>query len=163
MADSALPSTNNRHIVLTSHPRSGGLKPSKVDWGAADAATRGPVIGTVTDPARRNAIGAHSGSYALYRALAVASGSLDALHVPDLTNTAPATLIGPHPQWADPTRIVSLDPYGHLVGEAFAGLLAEGIDIRPTIAITKARLTVPELLGRTSAHGLKADGRVVLE
>jgi len=95
MADSALTSTNNRHIVLTSHPRSGGSKPSEVRWGAVDAESRGPVIGTVTDPARRNAIGAHSGSYALYRALAVASGSLDALHVPDLTNTAPATLIGP--------------------------------------------------------------------
>ncbi|MGI9449408.1 MAG: GTP cyclohydrolase II [Geminicoccaceae bacterium] len=163
MAEGVLPSTNSRHIVLTSHPRSGGLKPSKVDWGAADAGTRGPVIGTVTDPARRNAIGAHSGSYALYRALAVASGSLDALHVPDLTNTAPATLIGPHPQWADPARIVSLDPYGHMVGEAFADLLVDGVDIRPTIAVTKARLTVPELLGKKSELGLEADGRVVLE
>lgn len=162
MADSALSNMpNNRHIVLTSHPRSGGLKPPKVNWGAVDAGSRGPVIGTVTDPARRNAIGAHAGSYALYRALAVASGSLDALHKPDLTNTAPATLIGPHPQWADPTRIVSLDPHGHLVGEAFADLLAEGVDIRPTIAITKARLTVPELCDGT--FELKADGRVVLE
>ncbi len=164
MADSALSNTiNNRHIVLTSHPRSGGPKPSKVHWGAADAKSRGPVIGTVTDPARRNAIGAHAGSYALYRALAVASGSLDALHKPDLTDTAPATLIGPYPQWADPTRIVSLDPYGHLVGEAFADDLAEGIDVRPTIAVTKARLTVPELHDRAADFGLKADGRVLLE
>ena len=82
---------------------------------------------------------------------------------PDLTNTAPATLIGPHPQWADPSRIVSLDPYGHLVGEAFADLLADGIDIRPTIAVTKARLTVPELRDGMAQLGIAADGRVVLE
>jgi GTP cyclohydrolase II len=164
MADSVLStSQNSRHITLTSHPRSGSLKAPKIDWGAADAKTRGPVICTVADPARRNAIGAHSGSYALYRALAVASGSLDALHRPDLTDTAPAAVIGPHPQWSDPARIVSLDPYGHMVGEAFAEVLAEGIDIRPTIAITKARLTVPELRDLATGSGLKADGRVLLE
>ena len=55
-------------------------------------------------------IGAHAGAYALYRALAIAAGSLNALHRPDLSNTAPAEPIGPHPQWADPARIVSLDP-----------------------------------------------------
>ena len=163
VADSALSnSTSNRHIVLTSHPRSGGTKPSSIQWGAADASHRGPVIGTVTDPVRRNAIGAHSGSYALYRALAVASGSLDALHKPDLTNTAPAAQIGPHPQWADPKRIVSLDPFGHMIGEVFADALAEGTDIRPTIAITKARLTVPELHENAADFNLKPDGRVLL-
>jgi hypothetical protein len=63
MADSALSNMqNSRHIVLTSHPRSGGPKPPQINWGAADAKTRGPVIGTVANPARRNAIGAHSGS-----------------------------------------------------------------------------------------------------
>ncbi len=164
MAGSASPNTiSNRHIVLTSHPRSGSMKPLPIHWGAGDANTRGPVIGTVTDPVRRNAIGAHAGSYALYRALAVAAGNLDALHRPDLTNTAPAALIGPHPQWADPKRIVSLDPYGHLVGEVFAEALAHGVDIRPTIAITKARLTVPELHSRSADNGLRADGRVLLD
>ena len=43
------------------------------------------------------------------------------------------------------SRIVALDPYGHVVGEAFAKQLADGWDIRPTIAVTRARLTVPEL------------------
>lgn len=163
MVDIGLSNANMpRHIVLNSHPRSGGARPSAIAWGAGNPASRGPVIGTVTDPAQRNAIGAHSGSYALYRALAVASGSLDALHKPDLTNTAPAIAIGPHPQWADPTRIVSLDPYGHLVGEAFADRIGAGIDIRPTIAITKARLTVPELHDLSASQRLKADGRVLL-
>ena len=86
-----------RHITLTSHPRPARTKVPKIAWGAANPAARGPVIGTLADAGRRNVIGAHSGSYALYRALAVAAGSLDALHRPDLTNTAPAMAIGPHP------------------------------------------------------------------
>lgn len=162
MADSAL-SNSYRHIVLNSHPRSGGQKPPAIAWGATDPKSRGPVVGTVSDASRRNAIGAHSGGYALYRALAVASGSLNALHKPDLTNTAPAVTVGPHPQWADPARIVSLDPYGHLVGDVFADELEAGIDIRPTIAITKARLTVPEFSDIMTEGGLRADGRVLLE
>jgi GTP cyclohydrolase II len=150
-----------RHITLTSHPRAGRPKPAKIVWGAATAAARGPLIGTFSDPSRRNVIGAHSGSYALYRALAVAAGSLDALHRPDLTNTAPAMALGPHPQWADPGKIVSLDPWGHIVGEAFASQLAEGADIRPTIAVTRARLTVPELKHAVRFEQLQPDDRIV--
>jgi GTP cyclohydrolase II len=150
-----------RHIVLTSHPRAGRAKQPKVSWGAASAAARGPIIGTLSDPSKRNVIGAHAGSYALYRALAIAAGSLNALHRPDLSNTAPTEPIGPHPQWSDPSKIVSLDPWGHLVGEAFAQQLAEGWDIRPTIAVTKARLTVPELKHAMRLDKLEPDGRVV--
>jgi GTP cyclohydrolase II len=91
----------------------------------------------------------------------VASGSLNALHRPDLSNTAPAERIGPHPQWEGSARIVSLDPYGHLVGEAFATQLADGFDIRPTIAVTKARLTVPELKHAIRLDQLAPDDRVV--
>jgi GTP cyclohydrolase II len=162
MADHAVSPKNPRHIVLTSHPRPGGSKPPKIVWGAADPAVRGPVVGTLTESAQRNAIGAHAGGYAVYRALAVAAGSLDALHRADLTNTAPAADIGPHPQWAEPARIVSLDPFGHLVGEVFKEALAGGLDIRPTIAITKARLTVPELRDALKDGRMTADGRVVL-
>ncbi len=144
-----------RHITLTSHPRPGRSKPPPIRWGAATPAARGPVIGTLGNPSRRNVIGAHSGSYALYRALAIAAGSLDALHRPDLTNTAPAEPIGPHAPWADPAKIVSLDPWGHIVGEAFAEQLAQGWDIRPTIAVTKARLTVPELQHAVRLRGAR--------
>ncbi|MEE8188354.1 MAG: GTP cyclohydrolase II [Kiloniellales bacterium] len=151
-----------KHIVLTSHPR-GGDKRNPINWGAADPRERGPVIGSLTDPAKRNVIGAHSGSYALYRALAIAAGSLSPLHKPDLTDTAPITPIGPHPQWSDPDKIVSLDPYGHVAGEVFKDLIAEGLDIRPTIAVTKARLTVPEFKAEMSAGRLVPDGKIVLE
>jgi GTP cyclohydrolase II len=159
-----MPDTDGRkrHIVLTSHP-SGHHKPHPIVWGTEDPRERGPVIGSVSDTNRRNAIGAHSGSYALYRALAVAAGSLSPLHRPDLTNTAPATRLGPHPQWFDPDRIVSLDPWGHLVGEVFADTIADGADVRPTIAATKARLTVPELTQEIAAGRLTPDGEILLE
>ena len=152
---------SRRHIVLTSHPRPNRPKPPRINWGAASPRERGPVIGTLSDPARRNVIGAHSGSYALYRALAVAAGSLDSMHRPDLTNTSPAAAIGPHPQWSEPGRIVSLDPWGHLVGEAFQEQLRDGWDIRPSIAVTKARLTVPELRDALRSGAIRADGAVV--
>ena len=82
------------HIVLHSHPNV-GAKPVAISWGASSAAERGPVLGTLGQISRRNVIGTHSGSYAIYRALAVASGQLDPLHKPDLTHTAPTVSIGP--------------------------------------------------------------------
>jgi GTP cyclohydrolase II len=148
-----------KHIVLSSHPGPGKQVP--IHWGAASPAERGPVIATLTKPEARNAIGTHSGSYAVYRALAVAAGSLDREHVPDLTDTAPAETIGPFPQWADPAKIVSLDPYGHRVAEVFAAQIAQGLDIRPTIAVTKAHINMPELKDAIAAGRLTPDGTVL--
>ncbi len=152
----------SKHIVLTSHP-GGGQKPVPITWASADPKARGPVIGSLTNPGQRNVIGAHAGSYALYRALAIAAGSLDPLHKADLTNTAPTETIGPHPQWSDADKIVSLDPFGHLAGEVFKDLIDQGQDIRPTIAVTRARLTVPEMKELLRSERLKPDGRVLLE
>ena len=150
------------HIKLTSHPSRRDVA-SPLAWGAPSAQARGPVAGAVNDGPRRNVIGAHSGSYALYRALAVAAGTLDPVHVPDLTDTAPAARIGPHPQWADASKIVSLDPYGHMVSEVFAEQLAAGLDIRPTIAVTKARVNLPEIKDAMRKGRLTADGDLLTE
>ncbi|MGC4059863.1 MAG: GTP cyclohydrolase II [Aquabacterium sp.] len=151
------------HIVLTSHParRTGADSLPGVQWGAATAAERGPLIGSVANPGARNVIGTHSGAYSVYRALAVASGALDRDHKPDLTNTTPAESIGPHPQWADPGKIVSLDPWGHLVASAFKDQIAAGADIRPTIAITKAHINMPELMGAIASGRLVPDGDIL--
>ena len=154
-----LMSTNRSgHIRLTSHPghRSPGRYPLR--WGAA-ARERGPIIGTVTSPNDRNVIGAHGGSYALYRALAVSSGALNPIARPDLTNTAPVVDIGPFPQWSEPGRIVSLDPWGHRVAQDFAEEIGSGLDLRPSIAVTKARLTIPEFASK--AWGVETDGEIV--
>jgi GTP cyclohydrolase II len=154
-------STNrDGHIRLTSHPGHGAPGRYPLTWAAASAHERGPVVGTVTSPGDRNAIGAHGGSYSLYRALAVSSGAMNPIARPDLTNTSPVIDIGPFPQWSEPGRIVSLDPFGHRVAQDFRQEIAQGLDIRPTIAITKARLTIPEFAGT----GLvEADGEIVRE
>ena len=58
---------------------------------------------------------------------------------------------------------MSLDPWGHLVGEVFAEHISAGIDIRPTIAITRAQITTPELRPLLAAGTLRADGNVLLD
>ncbi|MGP8121633.1 MAG: GTP cyclohydrolase II [Xanthobacteraceae bacterium] len=156
-------SRSNRtdHIRLTSHPVHGGKLAFPIHWDAASARARGPVIGTVSRPADRNVIGTHGGSYAIYRALAVSSGALDPIRRPDLTNTHPAATIGPFPQWSEPAKIVALDPWGHLVAENFGAEIAAGTDIRPSIAVTRARLDLPELQAAVAAGRLSADGTVM--
>jgi len=148
-----------RHIRLTSH--TGGFGALPIVWGAATAAERGPVVGTTTKRSHRNVIGTHSGSYSVYRALAVAAGALSREHKADLTNTSPTDVIGPYPQWREPGKIVSLDPWGALVADVFSAELAAGYDIRPTVAVTKAHVILPEVLEGLLAGRLKADGKVL--
>ncbi len=155
----AVPKRN--HIVLTSHPSRSASNPLPIHWGESDPLKRGPIVGTLIDPAHRNVIGTHSGSYSVYRALAVASGALQASHRADLSNTAPVVPIGPHPSWADANRIVSLDPFGAMVGEAYASLYEQGYDIRPTIAITKAHINMPELQDAVVKGRLSVDGQIL--
>ncbi|HEY1980851.1 MAG TPA: GTP cyclohydrolase II [Xanthobacteraceae bacterium] len=154
-------SNRTEHIRITSHPEPGAKPRFPIYWGAPTAHERGPIIGTVSRQGDRNAIGSHGGSYALYRALAVSSGALDPIRRPDLTNTYPAVKIGPFAQWSEPQKIVSLDPWGHLVAEAFKKEIAEGVDIRPSIAVTKARLDLHEMQSAVAAGRLKADGDLV--
>ena len=154
-------SNRTDHIRLTSHPGPGAKIRFPITWGAATARERGPIVGTVSRPQERNVIGSHGGSYAVYRALAVSSGALDPIRRPDLTNTHPAVTIGPFPQWTDAERIVSLDPWGHLVADNFGAEIAEGSDIRPSIAVTKARLDLPELQTALAAGRLKTDNNTV--
>ena len=151
------------HIRLNSHPGAGTVSRFPIEWGAPTAKERGPVIGTVNSGSDRNAIGAHGGAYSVYRALAVSSGAMRANNRPDLTNTSPTTPMGPFPQWSDASKIVSLDPWGARVAEDFAGELAEGVDIRPTIAVTRARLQLGEIGEAIAAGRLKADGQIVHE
>jgi GTP cyclohydrolase II len=153
--------TSPGHIRLTSHS-SGGKPPAfPINWGAPTAIERGPVIGSIAAGANRNVIGAHGGAYSIYRALAVSSGTLKAGVKPDLTDTNPVIDIGPHPQWTGREKIVSLDPWGHRITEDFREQIASGIDIRPTIAITKARLTLPEVREAIAAGRIVQDGVVV--
>ena len=149
------------HIRLTSHPVEDAYGALPLRWGAADPGQRGPVVGSTANRSQRNVIGTHSGSYGVYRALAVAAGALLRGHRPDLTNTMPTDPIGPYPQWGDPAKIVAMDPFGAIVAAAFKDEIAQGYDIRPTIAVTKAHIDMPEVREAVAAGRLQADGRIL--
>jgi len=159
----AEPAAGPRHIRLTSHPGQGAGGAPVIQWGAADPLVRGPVVGTTTSRAHRNVVGTHSGSYGVYRALAVAAGNLTRSHRADLTDTAPTDVVGPHPAWRDPHKIVSLDPWGAAVADVFAEHMAQGYDIRPTIAVTQAHVHLPEIKQAIAFQRLKPDGKILLD
>jgi hypothetical protein len=152
-------------IILTSYPGQAGVDPLPMEWGAKDPAVRGPVVvsrhpNTIR---KRNAIGAHGGSYSIYNALAVASKNLDITHKPDFTNTEPAAKIGPFPQWSDKKKIVAMDPYGHLAPWLYKDIMdKDDVEIRPTIAITKAHMKVPELEESVRKGRLVPDGKICI-
>ena len=150
------------HVVLTSHSEAIFKKTLPIKWGAKNPMERGPVIGTISDMADRNAIGTHSGSYTVYRALSIASGEFHKDHRPDLTNTNATCSIGPYESWYDSEKMVSVDPWGANINESFKDYLKEGHNITPTIAVTQAQIFVPEI-AEAIAHGrLKPDGKVLL-
>ncbi|QUC19409.1 uncharacterized protein UV8b_03650 [Ustilaginoidea virens] len=149
-------------IVLTTYPKQTGISPLAMDWGNVDPLRRGPVVVSRSPSTirRRNGPG---GSYSVYYALAVASKELDADHRPDFTNTEPAAQIGPFPQWSDPRKIVAMDPWGHAAPWVFKDIMEkERIDLRPTIAITKAHMRLPELEDSVKSGRLIPDGKVCI-
>ena len=151
------------HIRLTSHPGQGAGGAPMLRWGVADPQQRGPVVGSTTNRSQRNVIGTHSGSYGVYRALAVAAGNLTRRHRADLTNTAPTDAVGPHPTWGDAQKMVSIDPWGASVQAVFAEQLALGYDIRPTIAITQAHIHLPEIKQALAFGRLQVDGKLLFD
>lgn len=149
------------HIRITSHPGAALASRFPITWGAPSAAERGPVVAGSNAGTDRNAIGAHGGAYSVYRALAISAGAMNPLIRPDLTDTHPVVDVGPHKQWGDPKQIVSIDPWGHRVAQDFGKEIGQGVDIRPTIAITKARLTLPEIAMAVEAGRIKIDGKIL--
>lgn len=132
-----------------------------INWGAANPHVRGPVVAGLDAGQARNAIGVHAGSFAPYQALAVATGTLSPHHRPDLTGAQPSVAIGPFGPWADPAKIVTLDPWGHRVAEVFAAERQAGLDIRPSIAVCDGRLRMGEINDAVDLGRLRADGRVL--
>ncbi|KAI8848091.1 GTP cyclohydrolase N terminal-domain-containing protein [Chytridium lagenaria] len=163
-ASSSLAPLYNHRIILTTYPGQVGINPIPLNWGHPDPHIRGPIVASrnPTSLKVRNAIGAHGGSYSVYRALAIAIRDLEASHKPNLRNTEPVVKIGPHPSWGDPNRIVSMDPWGHAVADVYEKYLKDGTDIRPTIAITKAHMKLVEIETLVKAKKLKVDGKIVV-
>ena len=135
-------------IKLTTHPDQFGVDPEPLHWDARDPVKRGPVVATVSKPGKRNAVGAHGGTYSVYRAIALAAQAASPNFRPDFTNTLPPEQIGPHESWFVPGQICSLDPWGHVVQHVFEDRIKSGdLDVRPTIAVTKSHLDVLEVQG----------------
>ncbi|KJA16347.1 hypothetical protein HYPSUDRAFT_47456 [Hypholoma sublateritium FD-334 SS-4] len=151
-------------VNLTTYPDQHGITPVPLNWGAVTAAARGPAICSRLPSTikARNAIGAHSGSYSIYRALSIAMGTLNPSHKPDYSHTQPPFDIPPNPAWADPAQIVSLDPWGHLIPSVFAKEIEAGLDVRPSIAVTKAHLKMSELDDAARRGDLEVDGSIVM-
>ena len=125
-------------IILTSYPGQAGVDPLPMECGTRQPQVRGPVVVSRSGSSirRRNAIGAHGGSYSIYYALAVASHQLDTDHRADYTNTEPAADIGPFKAWSDPKKIVAMDPLGHLAPWLFKDIITnDGVEIRPTMIL----------------------------
>ncbi|KAF6840791.1 GTP cyclohydrolase II [Colletotrichum musicola] len=149
-------------IILTTYPKQIGINPLSLKWGEAEPHRRGPVVvsRSSTTIGRRNGFLSSGGSYSIYYALAVASKQLDLEHRPDFTNTEPAAKIGPFPQWGDHKKIVAMDPWGHLAPWLFKDTIErDNVDIRPTIAITKAHMKLEESV---KSGRLVPDGKVCL-
>ncbi|KAK5706754.1 Uracil-regulated protein 1 [Elasticomyces elasticus] len=157
--------TAGSKIVITTHPGQAGVDPLPMDWGNIDPQKRGPVVVSraASTFRRRNAIGAHGGSYSIYYALAVASQQLNTDHKPDYTNTEPAAPLGPFPSWGDRKKIVAMDPYGHMAPWLYTDIIRDqDVEIRPTIAITRAHMKVPELEEAVRLGRLKPDGKICI-
>jgi GTP cyclohydrolase II len=151
------------HVILATHSNLRYPESPVLQWGNANPDSRGPVIASQTNPRARNAIGTHSGSYTVYRALSIASGKFPNSHRPDLHNTESPVTIGPHDAWMDPTKIVTLDPWGLDPQIHFKSWFERDFDVRPSIAVTQAHLQIPEIHEAIRAGRLKTDGKIILE
>ncbi|KAJ9128034.1 hypothetical protein QFC24_000325 [Naganishia onofrii] len=159
-----------KRAVLTTYPNTFGIAPFPLQWGAETPQSRGPIICSriPTSLPLRNAIGAHSGSYSIYRALSIAMKLLPSDWRPDLKDTEPPFQIGPHEAWTGKDKnglpkIVSLDPWGALSQEIWAKEFQDGIDIRPTISQTKAHIKIQEIDELYKSGTLKIDGNIVIK
>ncbi|KAL4920654.1 GTP cyclohydrolase N terminal-domain-containing protein [Aspergillus aurantiobrunneus] len=155
----------SKHIVLTTYPGQSGIDPVPLEWGAPDATSRGPVVVSRSGAflKRRNAIGAHGGSYSIYNALAIAAGDLDPDFRPNFVNTEPTFDFLWQSSWADKTKIVSIDPYGHDVVKYFRDEINAGWDIRPTMAVTRANMKLAEIGEAVRDGHLEVDGSIVVD
>jgi hypothetical protein len=91
-------------------------------------------------------------------------GSLSPTHKPDYSMTEPPVDIPPNKAWFDSSKIVSFDPWGHLVPQVFRKEIEElGLDIRPSIAVTKAHIKLSEIDEASRKGTIPIDGKIVLK
>lgn len=149
---------------MTTYPGQSVVDPVPLNWGAADPKERGPVLVSRSGETlkKRNAMGAHGGSYSVYNALAIAAGDLESDFRPNFKNTQPTFDFAQQSAWGDKTKIVSMDPFGHDIVRHFSNHIDAGLDVRPTIAITRATMRIAEFSEAVREGRVKVDGDIVL-
>ncbi|KAJ5709937.1 hypothetical protein N7493_009529 [Penicillium malachiteum] len=157
-------SRHGERIILTTYPGQSVVNPIPLEWGKINPEERGPVLVSRNKKtiARRNAIGAHGGSYSIYNALAIAAGDLPPDFKPSFENTQPIFNFPPQEAWGDKTKIVAMDPFGHDTVKHFKKHLDDGIDVRPTIAVTRATMRLAEITDSIREGRLQVDGDIVI-
>ncbi|QLG73900.1 hypothetical protein HG535_0F04120 [Zygotorulaspora mrakii] len=150
-------------ITLTTYPEDS--TPIALSWGESSPEERGPIVASRDREGlvKHNAIGAHSGSYCVYHALAIGSKQLKKDHVADYTNAQPAFSVPEQKTWYNKEDIIAMDPFGHLTPVLYDEVSkSENVEVRPTIAITKAHMQLFELKDAVEQGRLKVDGKVVI-
>lgn len=149
-----------KHIA---YPDKTDITPIPLKWASPDPLERGPIIASrhPKSISVRNSIGAYSGSYSVYKALATVNGTIDPDHRPDFTDTEPTFEVKPNSSWFDPTKIVSMDPWGHLAPHIYKEHIDKGHEIRPTVACTKSHLELAEFDEAVYKGRLPIDGQIV--
>lgn len=153
------------NVRLATFTNESDVNPIPLNWNAKTAAERGPVVVSKYKDGmtKHNAIGAHAGPYSIYHALSVASKQLDLNHEPDYTNAHPPFNFPQQEQWSTPGKIVSMDPFGHMAPWVFSDMSkTENVNIKPTMSITKAVLSIPEIKEEVQRGNLVPDGKIVL-
>lgn len=92
----------------------------------------------------------------------MAAGDLPPDFKPSFKNTQPTFDFPQQPAWSDPTKIVAMDPFGHNVVQYYQKHLDAGLDLRPTIAVTRANMRVAEVTESIREGRLAVDGNIVV-
>jgi GTP cyclohydrolase II len=152
-------------LRLTTFTNESDINAIPLNWNASTPLERGPIVVSKYKDGmtKHNSIGAHAGPYSIYHALSIASKQLDLNHEPDYTNAHPPFNFPQQPQWSTPGKIVSMDPFGHLSPWIFNDVAKkENVQIKPTMSITKAVLSIPEIKDEVKNGNLIPDGKIVL-
>lgn len=98
----------------------------------------------------------------MYTALTIAAGGLPPGFRPSFENTEPTFDFPQQAAWSDTSKIVAMDPFGHDIVRHFQRHLNDGLDVRPTIAVTRANMRVAEISEWIREGQIPVDGNIVI-
>ncbi len=149
------------------------LKHIPIHWGAATAQERGPLIVRDGNGYAKNVIGNSSGPFGIFYEIARAKGEIMDLHDPSVALARSTFVPLPRPLSEaalaakegagtfDPTKLVTLDPFGFRPHEYFADLMQDGAQIKPMISATPDEAHIEGIEREVKAGTMKPDGVVV--